>query len=71
MEVTASPGQLENLGVIDRAAILHNLLLKARDNMEGRYSPILDNDNASTIMEHFLNPIVRELCENGEFTLKE
>lgn len=61
--------QLKNLGVIDRAKILQHLVSRVKVKYKERYAKVLDLTDLETILEGSLSPAVREICENGNFTL--
>ncbi|KAE8138501.1 hypothetical protein BDV38DRAFT_282164 [Aspergillus pseudotamarii] len=69
--VVGEPLQLQNIGPVNRALILKQLISKTAEKYEERYASILDTDDMGAILEQHLNPTVRDICKNGEFTLSK
>ncbi|KAE8418752.1 hypothetical protein BDV36DRAFT_294798 [Aspergillus pseudocaelatus] len=69
--VVGEPLQLQNIGPVNRALILKQLISKTAERYEERYASILDTDDIGAILEQRLNSTVRDICKNGEFTLSK
>ena len=59
-----------NLGPVNRATILDHLLSKVLEKMKERYTSVLEENNIGQLLERALNPIVKAICEQGNFDLK-
>lgn len=58
-----------NLGPVDRILILKHLVSKVRLEMSERYSPVFKEYDIVRTLERALNPIVKDICEQGKFGL--
>lgn len=67
-EIIDTPVHLENIGPIDRISIVRHILLRVSNKYEKRYSVLLKSEVVK-VLEEKLNPAVREICDNGRFTL--
>ena len=67
--VRGIPIYLQSLGPINRTLILKNLISKVRLKYEERYASVLESESVEKILEENLNPAVREICDEGRFTL--
>lgn len=63
------PISLQSLGPINRTLILKNLISKVRLKYGERYASVLESKNVEKVLEENLNPAVREICDQGRFTL--
>ncbi|QMW45747.1 hypothetical protein G4B11_009202 [Aspergillus flavus] len=61
--VVGEPLQLQNIGPVDRALILKQLISKTAEKYEERYALILDTEDIEAILEQYLNPTGAELRE--------
>jgi hypothetical protein len=64
--------QLNSIGLVDRRLVLDHLLLKTKESYATRYGEFLASDIGRTVvdtLEGFLNPTVRDVCEQGVFEL--
>lgn len=68
-EVAGQRNETLNLGPVDRTAILEHLISKVRRDMSERYSAMLEEHNVAEILEKALNPVVKDICEQGKFDL--
>lgn len=63
------PLRLENLGPVDRRQILHQLISFVKQKYSDRYAELFESEDVSSLLEQELNPTVRAICNDGNFTL--
>ena len=61
------PIETLDLGPVDRPSILEHLIEKVHLEMNERYSPVLGEYDIVGMLENSLNPIVKDICEQGKF----
>jgi hypothetical protein len=49
--------------------ILRHLISRVKFKYRERYAKVLDLSDLESVLESSLSPAVREICENGKFTL--
>jgi hypothetical protein len=49
--------------------VLDNLISEVKDRYWERYRSLFDSKDVASILEERLNPLVRDVCETGNFTL--